>query len=294
MLPDIVENTYKESNNYKITIGDNKGCKRCFIFFSGNGLYYPETEEEFLKTIVVKDRYEWNKYRPKNFSKLIQLRDVKKTWYLDGINQHLNTIDKVASFLKEETKGLEVICVGSSAGGYAAVLFGSLLRASHIFTFSGQFSLFNVPDSWSDDSFRPWLGAPLLSNYKNIYEYSKFYDLRSIILQSKVPIFYFYPAFFKEDTDQHDLILDIDCIRSLTFSSNSHGVTCLLINYPDLFDMNLSKLDKLYQRYQGKLIGSFLFSLHISGLLKTSKYLFDPKNRYLVNDKLKKFFRNIN
>ena len=31
----------------------------CYIFFSSNGLYYPETAEVFQKEIVEKDRYEW-------------------------------------------------------------------------------------------------------------------------------------------------------------------------------------------------------------------------------------------
>lgn len=44
-------NEYFEKENYKeIIVNAEKNL--CYIFFSGNGLYYPNTVEEFKKTII--------------------------------------------------------------------------------------------------------------------------------------------------------------------------------------------------------------------------------------------------
>ena len=50
-------------------------------------------------------------------------------------------MEKVARFLAGETSNLKVIILGSSAGGYAAVLLGSLLKSDRVLTFNGQFDL---------------------------------------------------------------------------------------------------------------------------------------------------------
>ena len=87
MLSNLIQQTYTNNCNYKITHSDSINNGKCFIFFSGHGIFYPDTEEEFVKTIIVNDRYEWNTSKPSRFSKIIQVRDLKKSWYLDGINK---------------------------------------------------------------------------------------------------------------------------------------------------------------------------------------------------------------
>lgn len=283
MLSNLIQQVYTTNCNYKITHSDNINNGRCFIFFSGHGIFHPETEEEFIKTIIVNDRYEWNTHKPNHFSKIIQIRDVKKSWYLDGINQELNSINKVLEFLEENTKGLEIICAGNSAGGYAATLFGSLLKASHIFSFSGTFNLFKVPKPWQKDS--------AIYKYKNLIEYAELYDLRTIINQRRVPIYYFCPIFVEKDIIQYNLVQNIESIKSFVFASASHGVTCLRINFPNLLDMDLIQLEKLHQQYQDKIIDDFLFSFGVSGIPKSIKYLMDSRNRYLIKSKLKNLSR---
>ena len=49
---------YKKKN-YKIINNKIFSKDRIFIFFSGNGLYYPNTNEVFKKIIINQDRYEW-------------------------------------------------------------------------------------------------------------------------------------------------------------------------------------------------------------------------------------------
>lgn len=47
-----------EKDNFKI-YEFNKKAKLTYVFFSGNGLFYPATEECFTKTILEQNRYEF-------------------------------------------------------------------------------------------------------------------------------------------------------------------------------------------------------------------------------------------
>lgn len=134
-----------EKDNYKvIDTGIRTG--RAIIFFTSNGLYYPNTEEEFTQKVILEDRYEGeniSRHRKirQYYERIIFVRDIYKQWYVNGINPRYNTADKVAELLEELTHGLKVTTFGGSAGGYAAVLFAYLLKAERFFSISGQFSI---------------------------------------------------------------------------------------------------------------------------------------------------------
>lgn len=56
----IVKETYSTNDNYLIEYDDtieNKDC--CAIYFSSNDVYFPNTEEVFLKRIKERNAYEW-------------------------------------------------------------------------------------------------------------------------------------------------------------------------------------------------------------------------------------------
>lgn len=96
----------------------------CYIYFSSHAVYFPETKGNFKDKIVNKNVFEWYKRRISNVRKSIFVRDIRKQFYCEGINNNLNSIDKLLGFLKKETKNFDVITVGSSAGGYLAALVG--------------------------------------------------------------------------------------------------------------------------------------------------------------------------
>ena len=143
----IVQNIYKTNPNFIIK-ETNRKSKICIIFFSGNGLYFPNEEAEFFDKIIKNNRYEWqnisnDKVFEKKAGKIILVRDVHKQWYVEGISEEYNSVDKTVQLLKSLTDGYEIVTVGNSAGGYAAVLFGCLLNAKKVFTISGQFFFTN-------------------------------------------------------------------------------------------------------------------------------------------------------
>lgn len=91
------------------------------MFFSRNGLYYPDTVESFVNIIIENDRFEWQNVMKSSlvqvtYEMVILVRDVYKTFYQKGINSSLDSIEKVLYFLKEKTEGYQVITCGQSAG----------------------------------------------------------------------------------------------------------------------------------------------------------------------------------
>lgn len=62
--------------------------------------------------------------------------------YHQGIRGISNNIDETVDYLKERFKNYDrVICLGASAGGYAAMLFGSLLNVHSVIAFIPQTKL---------------------------------------------------------------------------------------------------------------------------------------------------------
>lgn len=69
------------------------------------------------------------------------VRDPYQAWYQLGISLKINNINALAKHLQELTalsKAKKVITIGNSAGGYAALLFGCLLKADTILAFCPQ------------------------------------------------------------------------------------------------------------------------------------------------------------
>jgi hypothetical protein len=73
--------------------------------------------------------------------KRLFVRDLRQAWYHRGIPGHGSTIEAVAESLGEliERHGVErLVVAGNSAGGYAAMLFGTLLGADTVLGFAPQ------------------------------------------------------------------------------------------------------------------------------------------------------------
>jgi len=261
----IMHQTYANKANYEIAEINPRG-STCVLYFSSHGLYFPNTLDEFQRIVIEQNRFEWKRNVLPSARKVIFLRDVTKQWYLEGINARLNSIEKVCAFLKEETAELKIICVGDSAGGYAAALFGSLLEASATFCFSAQFSLRRVLEEGNLEK------NPTVAKYVNEPKINKFYDLSDAIQTSKIPIYYFYPARCPFDIDQALLVKNIENVYSFAFDSKIHGQTCYPINFVDLFSSSREALLALHKNYQGKVITPFNFSQRVSGWTRTIKH----------------------
>lgn len=71
-------------------------------------------------------------------------KDTRISSYHKGINGLTNNIDETVEYLKRKLENYEnIVFVGVSSGGYAAILFGSLLNINKVIAFKPQTRLFN-------------------------------------------------------------------------------------------------------------------------------------------------------
>ena len=214
---DLLRECFEGNNYYEENIGNGR---KCFIFFSGNGLYFPNDYLTAETALVKNNHYEWQNIAKSPLirsraGKLIFLRDVFKQWYVTGINSRIDSITKLVHFLRERTAGYEVITVGNSAGGYMATLFGALLSAKSVLNFSGQYIV--APDKLGD-------GYYYLKKYADNEFYARYFDVRPFIKANPaVPVMYFYPAKSEDDQEQCASVKDIKNVFCFSFDVASHG-----------------------------------------------------------------------
>lgn len=238
-----LKKVWETQSNYKIE--DIKwGGGICYIFFSSNGLYYPDCMKTFHEVIEEQDKYEWknlvrNQDELKNAGRVIFVRDIYKQYYVMGINQKINSIDKLLVSLKDITEGMEVVTCGISSGGYMAIIAGTYLNARAVFSFSGWLRLFKDEDSKEliDSGF--WLDT-----YKESEEHKKWYDITGILQNNKVPIMYFFAGLNHDDQEQAKLALNIKNSGMILFPMKSkvHGDCCLKECYLKLLKSDISNL----------------------------------------------------
>lgn len=253
------------SPNYIIEYSDtsnNTKDKFCVIYFSSNNIYYPNTKEEFQKSIVKKNKYEWYGSRIEKGAKHIFIRDIQKQWYLQGINNELNTIDKIISFLRSETEGYKIIMLGSSAGGYAAVLIGSILNADKILTFNGQFQLLDLLETSSEAV------DPIVFRRQNDSDYNKYYSLKKY-MKNPNSIFYFLSNKSSWDLFNKGHIEEMG-VNIISYKTDNHGIPFVKSALPYVLQSSKEELSKL----SGKSFDPVLFSIKYGGIVPTGRILF--------------------
>ena len=255
---DIVKNTYSNNDNFLVQYNkENDSDHYCVIYFCSNDIYYPNTEELFRKRIIDKNFFEWYNLRVQKACKHIFVRDIMKQWYLTGINREIDTPEKLLSFLQKETQDYRVITIGSSAGGYAAVLYGSLLHAEKVLTFNGQFEIASILNKSSEEI------DPLVFRLQD-QPPSKYYDLKNVI-NPDTPIYYFTSKNSMWDKEQFKHISDIPNIRTIKFKTSHHGIPFLKCNLPEIINHDKIRLNKLSESTHHPLI----FSIKTVGLIDT-------------------------
>lgn len=236
---ELVVKTYESSKNYKIIENSsNKSEDSTIVYFSSNGLYFPNNKDVFTNEVIIKDKYEWIKISKstKKFKKVIFIRDVFKQWYLKGINSSINNIDKLIEFISKENTNKKLILVGISSGGYISSLIGSKLNADIVLNFAGQLSLEEIYKNNKNK---------LVTKYYD--DYKKYYNLQDIIEKSTCKIFYFVCN--KSLSDKHHINIAINCknIRIFSFECNLHGVPFRNILLPKIINITLTNLDEIYE-----------------------------------------------
>ncbi|MDQ0504612.1 SGNH/GDSL hydrolase family protein [Xanthobacter agilis] len=106
---------------------------------------------EFVKSFYDKDLHQ------------LYLRDQDNRWYQDGIVGLGDTIDTAAAGIAQKiqaTPARQVVTIGNSMGGYAAILFGILTKADRVIAFAPQtFIDHQMRAAHGDDRWQSDLGA---------------------------------------------------------------------------------------------------------------------------------------
>ncbi len=113
--------------------------------------------------------------------KRLFVRDLRQAWYHRGVPDHGSTLTGLADSLRGLLRRHEVqrlVVAGNSAGGYAALLFGTLLGANAVLCFAPQTVLdldvlAGMDDHRWDDRLREHTAAGVMD--------ARFTDLRPVI-----------------------------------------------------------------------------------------------------------------
>lgn len=252
--------TYRTGDNYLIDYSPDGDASRCAVYFSSNDLYFPNNRARFHERVVRRNTFEWFGTRVPGCRKHIFVRDVFKQWYLGGINARLDSPARIAEWLERETKGYRVTMAGSSAGGYAAALFGSLLGAERVFSFNGYFDL--VPETEVEGAARV---NPLLTRYRNSEELAPLYRLGRF-LHRRTPVYYFHSLHSPIDREQKALLGSHEAVHVIPFDTAHHGIPfpkCCLGRVFQYTDAQLLALC-------GRMHRPLMFSLRCAGLWATA------------------------
>lgn len=229
-----VKFVYVCDRNYSIEENNTKKNKLCVIYFSSHGIYYPNDETTFVKKIIRSNYYEWYRTRHIEAHKHIFVRDVYKQWYLRGINSEINTHEKLFDFLKRETQSYEVITIGASAGGYAAILYGNLLKVSHIIAFNPLIEIESklLLTKEEDEALLHRMKHSAARKYYNINKYRN----------SEVPLFWIYSIHSKRDVNQLKRVESLKNIFVIKVNSEVHGVPLSRDILPFFISLDKKKL----------------------------------------------------
>ncbi len=90
-----------------------------------------------------------------NCDKLFYL-DKTSQWYIDGIPPITKSVEETTQHISDKIKKYQKVCfIGHSAGGYAAILYGSLLNVHHVLAFIPQTNLQKIKeDIFNDDNIK--------------------------------------------------------------------------------------------------------------------------------------------
>lgn len=115
----------------------------------------------------------------------IFIRDFDQSWYQNGLPGIGENILSISGYIKKEIQSLKpekVFFVGNSMGGYAAILFATLVGDGNVIAFAPQTFISPILRTFHRD--RRW-SRLILKTYKNSFFKRKVWNLRPLLLNKK-------------------------------------------------------------------------------------------------------------
>lgn len=156
----------------------------------------------------------------------IFIKDVNQAWYHKGVNSEIDDVNKLRNFLKSFisiNSYSRIVFVGNSMGGYAAILFGSMLNIDHVLAFSPQtfidkLNRFRFQDKrWSNE---------LSYVYSRNSHQKKYYNLSSLLKKNKLSTIFdiHYSELNKLDSIHAQRLKNIDNINLYSYNMGDHNL----------------------------------------------------------------------
>jgi len=168
----------------------------------------------------------------------IYIRDLSQTWYHAGIYGITEDIDETAAFLKKiinESGSERVVVFGNSMGGYAAILFGVLIRADIVHAF--------VPQTFINNLFYVISRDKLLFTQNNFP--CEYFDLKEVIQNhNSLPDINIYYDEFSEMDRIHAMHLStLNNVKLHQYRDGQHSLVRLLRDSGELNKIIVSSLN---------------------------------------------------
>ena len=188
-----------------------RGYKDLIVSFSsGVGRHGGVPKKEFLNTL-----------EPLN-TDILFVTDTIQTWFLYGINSEIDTIEKLTEYLGQVIKEYDNVgFVGSSMGGYGAILFGQLLNPNHCVAFS--------PQTFLSDELREKYGEDRFPKYFHRLDNEKieYYDLLNFKSENTT-IDIYYGVKNRLDSLHSERMGQLKNVRLHPINSDSHNIASVI------------------------------------------------------------------
>lgn len=238
------------------------------VYFSSHGWHNGAN----LDKQISNNYFEFKRNLIKNASRHIFIRDLFQSFYINGINSQICTVEKLLNFLKAECQNSKIVTVGSSGGGYMAILAGAFLQAEYVIALSGyldirpEFPKYNLQ-----------LLVDLEKEYKN-----KYYDLRNILAQNPVPVYQFEPGNCKDDLYNIKLSKAIPCVRLFETTSKLHAYPIDKEFIGHLINLPPQKMETVYKAVKNKKVSKFhLYFMLLSPMAIIKAYFLRFRKKFL-------------
>jgi hypothetical protein len=167
------------------------------------------------------------------------VRDPHRSWYHRGIESRPSGVESVCARLAQviADAGVErTVTVGSSAGGYAALLFGHLLEVDEVLAFAPQTFLDPALRERHGEDRHLWAYKPLLESGSLDGRYA---DLRPVLAQGngKTSFHIHYARVTPLDSAHASHLADLDGVTLHAHERGGHRVVKSLRNSGALQDL---------------------------------------------------------
>ena len=155
------------------------------------------------------------------------VRDLRQAWYHRGIPRHGGTVPEVAESLRRILARHEVdrlVVAGNSAGGYAALVFGTLLDAHTVLCFAPQTVL--DLDTLSAMGDHRWDGR-LLAHAADGAVDARFTDLRQVLAaagRTDTTYRIYFDTSLRADRLHAERLAGLQGVQLYRFGRGSHNI----------------------------------------------------------------------